>query len=107
MLYFGDQIYNDLADLTLNYGWRTGAILYELSVRTSSLYWKMLAWNFLAMYTDVGFFSQHEIKISNSEEFRHTASWLQTLQHLIADMQDSPDIQVICSPWDPAGIAFE
>ncbi|XP_003747947.1 5'-nucleotidase domain-containing protein 3 [Galendromus occidentalis] len=66
VLYFGDQIYNDLADLTLNYGWRTGAILYELA---------------------------HEIKISNSEEFRHTASWLQTLQHLIADMQDSPDIQ--------------
>lgn len=40
------------------------------------------------------FIFQHEIKISNSEEFRHTASWLQTLQHLIADMQDSPDIQV-------------
>lgn len=33
VLYFGDQIYNDLADLTLNYGWRTGAILYELAVR--------------------------------------------------------------------------
>ena len=32
VLYFGDQIYNDLADLTLNYGWRTGAILYELAV---------------------------------------------------------------------------
>ena len=36
VLYFGDQIYNDLADLTLNYGWRTGAILYELSVRALS-----------------------------------------------------------------------
>lgn len=26
ILYFGDQIYSDLADLTLNYGWRTGKL---------------------------------------------------------------------------------
>ena len=32
ILYFGDQIYSDLADLTLNYGWRTGAIISELEV---------------------------------------------------------------------------
>lgn len=32
---------------------------------------------------------QHEIKILNSEEFRHTVSWLQSLQHLIEEMQVS------------------
>ena len=32
ILYFGDQIYSDLADITLNYGWRTGAIIFELEV---------------------------------------------------------------------------
>ncbi|GFU91653.1 5'-nucleotidase domain-containing protein 3 [Trichonephila clavipes] len=31
VLYFGDQIYSDLADLTLHHGWRTGAIIYELT----------------------------------------------------------------------------
>ncbi|EEC14393.1 IMP-GMP specific 5'-nucleotidase, putative, partial [Ixodes scapularis] len=66
VLYFGDQIYSDLADLTLNYGWRTGAIIWELA---------------------------HEIKILNSEEFRHTVSWLQSLQHLIEEMQDHDDIE--------------
>lgn len=66
VLYFGDQIYSDLADLTLNYGWRTGAIIWELA---------------------------NEIKILNSEEFRHTVSWLQSLQHLIEEMQDHEDIE--------------
>ncbi|XP_076370821.1 5'-nucleotidase domain-containing protein 3-like isoform X2 [Tachypleus tridentatus] len=60
VLYFGDQIYNDLADLTLHYGWKTGAIIDELA---------------------------NEIKILNSEEFRHSISWMQTLQHLIEEMQ--------------------
>lgn len=32
ILYFGDQIYSDLADITLNFGWRTGAIIVELEV---------------------------------------------------------------------------
>ena len=31
-LYFGDQIYADLADITLFYGWRTAAIIHELEV---------------------------------------------------------------------------
>ncbi|XP_054709847.1 5'-nucleotidase domain-containing protein 3-like [Uloborus diversus] len=61
VLYFGDQIYSDLADLTLHHGWRTGAIIAELN---------------------------REINILNSEEFRHDVGWLQTLQHLIEEMQD-------------------
>lgn len=33
MLYFGDHPYSDLADASLMHGWRTGAIIKELSVR--------------------------------------------------------------------------
>lgn len=33
VLYFGDHPYSDLADVTLEHGWRTGAIINELSVR--------------------------------------------------------------------------
>ena len=29
VLYFGDHPYADLADLSLNYGWRTGALIQE------------------------------------------------------------------------------
>ncbi len=32
VLYIGDHIYGDLADLFLKYGWRTGAILEEVEV---------------------------------------------------------------------------
>ena len=38
ILYFGDQIYSDLADITLNFGWRTGAIIVELEVRFFTKY---------------------------------------------------------------------
>ncbi|GFS06889.1 5'-nucleotidase domain-containing protein 3-like [Elysia marginata] len=32
VLYFGDHVYSDLADPSLRYGWRTGAIIPELEV---------------------------------------------------------------------------
>lgn len=32
VLYFGDHPYSDLADVTLEHGWRTGAIIPELKV---------------------------------------------------------------------------
>lgn len=32
VLYFGDHPYSDLADVTLEHGWRTGAIIDELTV---------------------------------------------------------------------------
>jgi hypothetical protein len=32
VLYFGDHPYSDLADVTLEHGWRTGAIINELTV---------------------------------------------------------------------------
>lgn len=34
VLYFGDHPYSDLADVTLEHGWRTGAIIHELTVQT-------------------------------------------------------------------------
>lgn len=37
VLYFGDHPYSDLADVTLEHGWRTGAIISELDVPTKKL----------------------------------------------------------------------
>lgn len=72
VLYFGDQIYTDLADLTLHHGWRTGAIIYELT---------------------------REINILNSEEFQNDVGWLQTLQHLIESTQNYDDVDDIIQIW--------
>lgn len=36
VLYFGDHPYSDLADVTLEHGWRTGAIITELTVSNYS-----------------------------------------------------------------------
>uniref|UniRef100_A0A672GEC8 5'-nucleotidase domain-containing protein 3-like n=1 Tax=Salarias fasciatus TaxID=181472 RepID=A0A672GEC8_SALFA len=60
VLYFGDHIYSDLADLTLKHGWRTGAIIPEL---------------------------RKEIKIMNTEEYVQMMTWLQALSGLIEQMQ--------------------
>lgn len=69
VLYFGDHPYSDLADVTLEYGWRTGAIIAELS---------------------------HEINTLNREDFKQAANWLQMLTQLIenyqADAHKSPEI---------------
>lgn len=56
VIYFGDQIYSDLADITLNFGWRTGAIIAEL---------------------------EKEIETHNSSEFKEAVSALQALQQLV------------------------
>ncbi|KAF7495408.1 5'-nucleotidase domain-containing protein 3 [Sarcoptes scabiei] len=56
VIYFGDQIYSDLADITLNFGWRTGAIIAEL---------------------------EKEIETHNSAEFKEAVSALQALQQLV------------------------
>lgn len=37
VLYFGDHPYSDLADVTLEHGWRTGAIITELTVNLQFL----------------------------------------------------------------------
>uniref|UniRef100_A0A1B6MMD8 5'-nucleotidase domain-containing protein 3 n=1 Tax=Graphocephala atropunctata TaxID=36148 RepID=A0A1B6MMD8_9HEMI len=68
VLYFGDHPYSDLADVTLEHGWRTGAIINELV---------------------------HEIETLNDEHFKRTCNWLQMLTQLIEDWQDSEDPQAI------------
>lgn len=39
VLYFGDHPYSDLADATLEHGWRTGAIISELDVSKFDFLW--------------------------------------------------------------------
>ncbi|XP_066561326.1 5'-nucleotidase domain-containing protein 3 isoform X2 [Amia ocellicauda] len=74
VLYFGDHIYSDLADLTLKHGWRTGAIIPEL---------------------------RQEIKIMNTEEYVHTTTWLQGLTSLVENMQvhRDPASQMVLQEW--------
>lgn len=40
VLYFGDHPYSDLADVTLEHGWRTGAIIHELTVHKTQISFK-------------------------------------------------------------------
>ncbi|XP_076877791.1 5'-nucleotidase domain-containing protein 3 [Brachyhypopomus gauderio] len=74
VLYFGDHIYSDLADLTLKHGWRTGAIIPEL---------------------------RNEIGIMNTEEYVHTMTWLQSLTNLLEHMQVHRDAtsQAVIQQW--------
>ncbi|KAG5893550.1 hypothetical protein JTB14_013634 [Gonioctena quinquepunctata] len=74
VLYFGDHPYSDLADVTLEHGWRTGAIITELT---------------------------HEISTLNNPEFKKNANWLQMLTQLIEDHQDceDPEEQKVLASW--------
>ncbi|XP_044740983.1 5'-nucleotidase domain-containing protein 3 isoform X2 [Chrysoperla carnea] len=74
VLYFGDHPYSDLADVTLEHGWRTGAIINELT---------------------------HEIETLNKPRFKQNANWLQMLTQLIEDHQDFDDAeaQAILAKW--------
>ncbi|XP_067855434.1 5'-nucleotidase domain-containing protein 3 [Heptranchias perlo] len=66
VLYFGDHIYSDLADLTLKHGWRTGAIIPEL---------------------------RSEIKTMNTEQYSQVVVWLQGLTGLLERMQAYEDAE--------------
>ncbi|CAG9581570.1 unnamed protein product [Danaus chrysippus] len=74
VLYFGDHPYSDLADVTLEHGWRTGAIINELT---------------------------HEINTLNTETFKRNANWLQMLTQLIEDHQDykDPEAMQVIADW--------
>ncbi|XP_063974714.1 5'-nucleotidase domain-containing protein 3 [Diachasmimorpha longicaudata] len=74
VLYFGDHPYSDLADVTLEHGWRTGAIIKELT---------------------------HEIENLNEPSFKENANWLQMLTALIEDHQDydGPEVQGQLDEW--------
>ncbi|KAG0721009.1 5'-nucleotidase domain-containing protein 2 [Chionoecetes opilio] len=64
LLYFGDHPYSDLADVSLNHSWRTGAIIWELD---------------------------YEIQCLNSMEYKKASGWLVVLQSLIESCQDFDD----------------
>ncbi|XP_067855202.1 5'-nucleotidase domain-containing protein 2-like [Heptranchias perlo] len=66
VLYFGDHLYSDLADLMLRHGWRTGAIVPELDT---------------------------EISIINTEQFTHGLTWLQALTGLLERLQVYQDAE--------------
>ncbi|KAF5306043.1 hypothetical protein FQR65_LT00758 [Abscondita terminalis] len=74
VLYFGDHPYSDLADVTLEHGWRTGAIINELT---------------------------HEIDTLNRTDFKRNANWLQMLTGLIEEHQDceDPAEQAVFTKW--------
>ncbi|KAJ6654556.1 hypothetical protein lerEdw1_006863 [Lerista edwardsae] len=64
VLYFGDHLYSDLADLMLRHGWRTGAIVPELETET---------------------------KMVNTEQYSQALTWLQALTGLLERMQVSKE----------------
>ncbi|XP_069760375.1 5'-nucleotidase domain-containing protein 3 isoform X2 [Narcine bancroftii] len=74
VLYFGDHIYSDLADLTLKHGWRTGAIVPEL---------------------------RSEIKTMNTEEYSQVVMWLQGLTGLIERVQvyEDAESRMVLQEW--------
>lgn len=74
VLYFGDHLYSDLADLMLRHGWRTGAIVPELEVET---------------------------RLVNTQQYAQSLTWLQALTGLLERMQvhRSPEAKEILKEW--------
>lgn len=74
VLYFGDHPYADLADLSLNHGWRTGAIIKEI---------------------------EEEVSVMNLEQYKWGMNWATVLQILIDENQDrsSADDRKIIQDW--------
>ncbi|XP_023154476.3 5'-nucleotidase domain-containing protein 2 [Amphiprion ocellaris] len=60
VLYFGDHLYSDLADLMLRHGWRTGAIVPEL---------------------------ENETKVVSTDKYALNLTWLQALTGLMERLQ--------------------
>ncbi|XP_021422124.2 5'-nucleotidase domain-containing protein 2 [Oncorhynchus mykiss] len=74
VLYFGDHLYSDLADLMLRHGWRTGAIVPELEVET---------------------------RVVNTEQYAQGLTWLQALTGLLERMQmhRDPESKKVLQDW--------
>ena len=78
VLYFGDHVYADLADLSLNHGWRTGAIIHDI---------------------------EDEVDKMNQDDFKWTLNWSTVLKHnLIETFQDAshsgdPEIASLLKEW--------
>lgn len=72
VLYFGDHPYADLADVTLEHGWRTVAIVNEL---------------------------EHEIHTLNSAKHQRANNWQLILTQLIEAHQNEPDAATQLAKW--------
>ncbi|XP_013866412.1 5'-nucleotidase domain-containing protein 2 [Austrofundulus limnaeus] len=74
VLYFGDHLYSDLADLTLRHGWRTAAIVPEL---------------------------EHETKVVSAQQYATTLTWLQALTGLLERLQihQDPESKKVFQEW--------
>ncbi|EDV29635.1 uncharacterized protein TRIADDRAFT_52235 [Trichoplax adhaerens] len=74
VLYFGDQVYRDLADLALKLGWKTGAVIPEL---------------------------EREIEIISSDHYQRALNWLISLEKLIDRAQSirSPEALQLLHEW--------
>lgn len=75
MLYFGDHIYSDLIDPTIQQGWRTGAIIHELAA---------------------------EIETRNMLSYRHTLAWLLRIERLLINAQNQshvPGLENLVNEW--------
>ncbi|XP_056240116.1 5'-nucleotidase domain-containing protein 2 [Seriola aureovittata] len=65
VLYFGDHLYSDLADLMLRHGWRTAAIVPEL---------------------------EQETKVVSTDRYAQNLTWLQALTGLMERLQTHRDV---------------
>ncbi|KAJ3586123.1 hypothetical protein NHX12_012524 [Muraenolepis orangiensis] len=74
VLYFGDHLYSDLADLMLRHGWRTGAIVPELELET---------------------------QVVNTKQYALGLTWLQALTGLLERMQihRDPESREVLQEW--------
>uniref|UniRef100_A0A8C9U1F2 5'-nucleotidase domain-containing protein 2-like n=1 Tax=Scleropages formosus TaxID=113540 RepID=A0A8C9U1F2_SCLFO len=74
VLYFGDHLYSDLADLMLWHGWRTGAIVPELELET---------------------------KVLSTEQYTQSLTWMQALTGLLERMQmhRDPESREVLLEW--------
>ncbi|XP_037540705.1 5'-nucleotidase domain-containing protein 2 [Nematolebias whitei] len=74
VLYFGDHLYSDLADLMLRHGWRTAAIVPEL---------------------------EDETKVVSAHQYATTLTWLQALTGLMERLQihRDPESKKVFEEW--------
>ncbi|KAM9344307.1 5'-nucleotidase domain-containing protein 2 [Pholidichthys leucotaenia] len=74
VLYFGDHLYSDLADLMLRHGWRTAAIVPEL---------------------------EQETKVVSTDRFALSLTWMQALTGLMERLQThrDPESQQVFLEW--------
>uniref|UniRef100_A0A8C3G2I9 5'-nucleotidase domain containing 2 n=1 Tax=Cyclopterus lumpus TaxID=8103 RepID=A0A8C3G2I9_CYCLU len=74
VLYFGDHLYSDLADLMLRHGWRTAAIVPEL---------------------------EPETKVVSTDRYTVSLTWLQALTGLMERLQThrDPESKLVFEEW--------